>query len=238
MATNSRRFDAVMFDVGGVLVVPDPVGISLAMGPFGGRPDLSGPIRGHFLGTLAMETLADQQGWSTIEGKDRTTYRAAVARACGVIDEHIDQAAEAFRRIISPSLWTWPLRESGAGLAALHRKGVPMGVVSNADGQVEHMLRYQGVCQVGPGAGVPVRVVIDSAIVGIAKPDPAIFEPALAHFAGIERHRIAYVGDTFHNDVTGAHAAGLTPLLFDPYDDRAHRDCERIRSIHEVAEMF
>jgi putative hydrolase of the HAD superfamily len=111
---------------------------------------------------------------------------------------------------------------------------VPVGIVSNADAQVEHMLRYSGICQVGVGSGVPVRIIIDSGIVGVSKPNPAIFEFALPAFEGIARERIAYVGDTFHNDVLGARAAGLMPLLLDPHHDRAHRDCERITSVHDV----
>ena len=49
------------------------------------------------------------------------------------------------------------------------------------------VLRRSGVCQVGPGAGVAVRCVVDSHVVGVAKPDPAIFDHAVAHFAGVDR---------------------------------------------------
>ena len=61
-----------------------------------------------------------------------------------------------------------------------------------------------GVCQVGPGAGVEVRCVVDSHVVGVAKPDPAIFEHAAVHFPGVERSRIAYVGDSVTMDVSEA----------------------------------
>ncbi|MEK7293209.1 MAG: HAD family hydrolase, partial [Actinomycetota bacterium] len=51
---------------------------------------------------------------------------------------------------------------------------------------------------------------------------------------GISKDRIAYVGDSFVNDVGGALNAGLVPLLLDPYDDHADEDCERIHSLHEL----
>ena len=85
------------------------------------------------------------------------------------------------------------------------------------------MLRRSGVCQVGAGPGTPVRCVIDSAVVGVAKPDPAIFDHAEVHFPGLSRDRIAYVGDSVTMDVGGATAAGLHPILVDPHDDHAGR---------------
>ena len=96
---------------------------------------------------------------------------------------------------------------------------------------MESVLRRSGLCQVGDGEHPSVLCVVDSDIVRVAKPDPAIFEFALPHFDGIERHRIAYVGDNVTMDVQGSTAAGLTPVLFDPFDDAAHLfDGMRIRS--------
>ena len=69
-----------------------------------------------------------------------------------------------------------------------------------------------------------MRCVIDSAVVGVAKPDPAIFDHAEVHFPGIARDRIAYVGDSVTMDVGGATAAGLHPILIDPYDDHPGAD--------------
>ena len=78
-------------------------------------------------------------------------------------------------------------------MAALADSGVPMGVVSNASGQIESELRRSGVCHVGPGAATTVRCIVDSHVVGVAKPDPHIFEHALPSFpdarAGADRLR-------------------------------------------------
>ena len=72
-----------------------------------------------------------------------------------------------------------------------------------------------------------MRCVVDSHVVGVAKPDPAIFAHAAVHFPGITPECIAYVGDSVTLDVGGARAAGLHPILVDPYDD--HPDADRLR---------
>ncbi len=79
-----------------------------------------------------------------------------------------------------------------------------------------------------------MRCIVDSHVVGVAKPDPAIFDHALAYFAEFERSRIAYVGDSVTMDVGAATAAGLHPILLDPYDDHAGADFERISAVAEL----
>jgi 5'-nucleotidase len=74
--------------------------------------------------------------------------------------------------------------------------------------------------------------------VGVAKPDPQIFEHALAHFPEFERERIAYVGDSVTMDVGGATAAGLQPLLLDPYDDHPDAGFDRIKSLHDLIPLL
>jgi FMN phosphatase YigB (HAD superfamily) len=81
-----------------------------------------------------------------------------------------------------------------------------------------------------------VSIVTDSHVIGYAKPDPRIFSDAIAAL-GLSPDRIAYVGDSYVNDVGGALAAGLVPLLYDPFDDHAEYDCERLGSLHELLEF-
>jgi FMN phosphatase YigB (HAD superfamily) len=80
-----------------------------------------------------------------------------------------------------------------------------------------------------------VRIVTDSHVIGYAKPDPRIFADAIAAL-DVEPSRIAYVGDSFVNDVGGARNAGVVPILYDPFDDHAGYDCERVASLHELLE--
>jgi putative hydrolase of the HAD superfamily len=218
--------DGLLFDAGGVLIVPDPVAVRQQLEPFGVEPSEATCVRAHYAGMAA-------QAAASMEHDDWPAYRRAVCRACGVPDAHLEAAAAALERLFSPFLWRRPLLESVAALWRLQRAGVPVGIVSNASGQVEAGLRFQGVCQVGPGAGVPVVCVVDSEVVGVAKPDPAAFAPALAAL-GLPASRVGYVGDSVRNDVGGARAAGMVPFLLDPYDDHPHVDCVRIRSLHDL----
>lgn len=53
-------------------------------------------------------------------------------------------------------------------------------------------------------------VVVVSGEIGVKKPDPEIFEPAI-RATGVPRERIAYVGDA-PEDILAAHEAGMTPV--------------------------
>jgi putative hydrolase of the HAD superfamily len=115
----------------------------------------------------------------------------------------------------SVTLWRQAIPDSIAGLRRLAEQGVRLGFVSNSDGTAEEQLRQHRIGQVGPGEGVKVEVIIDSAVVGLAKPDPRAFEPAVVAL-GISPKRIAYVGDSVRYDVLGSEAAGMVPVHFDP----------------------
>jgi len=109
-----------------------------------------------------------------------------------------------------------------------------LGVVSNASGQILEVLTRSGICQVGDGPHVSMRIVVDSHLVGVAKPDPRIFDHALPHFNGFDRSEIAFIGDSVTLDIAAARGAGLHPILLDPYDDHVGADFERVRSLMDL----
>ena len=220
-------FDGILFDAGGILVLPDPTVLGPLLAYYGGDPAIDRHVRAHYRG-MAVKSAAGS-GESFWE-----EYDHAYAESVGVPEHDLPAAAKALGRTRNAWIWRWPIEESVAALRALHEAGVAIGVVSNASGQIEEVLRRGGVCQVGDGDHVPVRVIVDSHVVGISKPDPAIFEHALPFFDGIERSRIAYVGDSVTMDIGGARAAGLHPILLDPYDDHPDADFDRIRSLAEL----
>ncbi len=224
------RFDAILFDAGGILVLPDPHVLGPLLAYYGGDPSVGAHRRAHY---AAMAAKSFAGAGETVWGH----YDAQYVRSVGVPERDVESAAAVLGRTRNAHLWRWPIPESVAALHALARAGVPIGVVSNASGQIEDVLRRSEVCQVGAGHGAQVRVVIDSHVVGVAKPDPAIFEPALRHFPGIERERVAYVGDSVTMDVGGARAAGLHPLLLDPHGDHPEADFERIAHLGELLAM-
>ncbi|MEZ5219050.1 MAG: HAD family hydrolase [Ilumatobacteraceae bacterium] len=236
----SPRFDAVLFDAGGVLVMPDPGAMGGAIEHLVGHHAVSDYRRAHHAGLRALERHLFSLGPGAVGGsvslerENWNDYLAGYAISLGLAPDRRDDAVSALRRVFSSFVWRARIEDSIGALGALHGRGVPMGVVSNASGQIESTLRYQGVCQVGVGAGVPVRCVVDSHVVGVAKPDPGIFAPALEALDLPDPSRVAYVGDSSINDVIGAAAAGLTPLQLDPFDHYPDADHERIRSVWEL----
>jgi putative hydrolase of the HAD superfamily len=224
-------FDAVLFDAGGVLVLPDPTVLAPLLAPYGGATDIAAHRRAHYAAMAAKSARGDgEMSWQT--------YNDAYVASVGVDPELRAHAADVLDRTRTPVLWRWPIPESVAALTELAKAGVPMGVVSNASGQIEAELVRGKICQVGAGACVAVRVVVDSTVVGVAKPDPAIFEHALAHFDGVARARIAYVGDSVTIDVAGARAAGLHAVLLDPHDDHADHEVTRIGALADLLPVF
>ncbi len=219
---------AVLFDAGGVLVAPDPAAIGPVLEAYtpGGMPTARVLVVAHYAGMRAQHDAADDHD-------DWDAYRIAYCRSAGVPDELLSAAVDALHDIWSSYLWRYPLWSGVRGLAALRAAGVPVGIVSNASGQIEACLANQGVCQVGPGAGVPVRVVVDSHVVGVAKPDPAIWGFAL-DVLGLEPDEVAYVGDSVRNDVVGAAGAGLHPFHLDPFDHHAGAPWRRIRRVSDM----
>ena len=231
MADRPGRFDAVLFDAGGVLVLPDPTVLRPLLAPYGGADDTAAHRRAHYAG------MARKSHERSAE-RDWNSYNVAYVAAVGVRSDSLEHAAEVLDHTRSAHLWRWPIPETLEALRALSGAGVPMGVVSNASGQIEEVLRRSGVCQRGVGPGVSMRVVIDSHVVGVAKPDPRIFDHALPHFAEFDPARILYVGDSVTMDITSAGAAGLHPVLVDPYDDHAGADFERVTSVAAIVDWF
>lgn len=223
-----RDFDAVLFDAGGVLLVPDPSVLAPTLAYYGAVGDHDAHVRAHYAGMAAKSRAGGGEN-------DWTDYNIAYVRAVGVSPSDEDAAAFVLSRTRHAHLWRTPLAGSASALRELNTRGVPIGVVSNASGQIEEILGRSGMCQVGDGPHANMRCIVDSHVVGVMKPDPRIFDFALPYFDGIDSSRIAYVGDSVVMDVAGATAAGLTPILMDPWDDSVDLvECRRIRSLTDL----
>jgi putative hydrolase of the HAD superfamily len=219
---------AVLLDLGGVFYLPDHDRVLDALGRLEHAVERRRLDEAHYHGVAALEDFRDGDGsiWHA--------YNRAYLQACGVAPDGVDQATtvllEEFER---GGMWTRVIPGSTAALRQLEALGVGLAVVSNAEGTAEEQLRADGICQVGPGPGVPVTAVLDSTVVGVSKPDPAIFELALDAL-GVEPDDAIHVGDTPAADVVGARAAGVTPVLVDPYDLHSGIGCPRVRSLADV----
>ncbi len=221
----------MLLDAGGVLTLPDPELVCAELSADGARPDVDALDRAHYVGLAAHDRAGGgEQGYKAFLG--------GYVRAAGVSPSRVERAVERLDRAIKESDNAWSRVCPGAqpGLSALCATDAKVVIVSNSNGTVEQSLVTMGVCQVGFGTAASVVAVIDSAIVGIAKPDPRIFALALSK-AGVPADRAVHVGDSVHADVEGARAAGIRPIHFDPYGFCQAQDHEHVASLIEVAEL-
>lgn len=136
----------------------------------------------------------------------------------------IDLVVAKFRNIRT---WSRVLPETLPTLSRLKTEGYFLAVISNSDGTVEGELQRAGLTEY-------LEFVIDSAVVGVEKPHPEIFQLALDR-AGVEPQQALYVGDTYATDVGGAQLAGLGAVLMDRVGAYPDATCPRITSLSELS---
>ena len=89
----------------------------------------------------------------------------------------------------------------------LQKRGYTLGIISNLIGtrEIPEWLEAENFKPY-------FKSVVLSSMLGIRKPDPAIYLEA-ARSAGVEPARCAYVGDNLKRDVTGTRAAGFGMIV-------------------------
>ena len=135
-------------------------------------------------------------------------------------DEIIETLWEAHHRV---GLWTVAIDGAVEAVRAVRAAGYRVGVVSNAEGRVERDLANAGY------AGM-FEAVVDSHLVGVEKPDPAIFRIALERMNAAPETTV-FVGDVPSVDVAGARAAGLRAILLDRHGLYEDSDAPRLSSM-------
>ncbi|CAN5705382.1 HAD family hydrolase [soil metagenome] len=98
-----------------------------------------------------------------------------------------------------------PYPESRRVLEELTELGLNLYVVSNWDVQLEQVLENLGWTNYFDG-------IVASAVVGVEKPDPGIFEEAL-HVSGARREKVVHVGNDPVADVRGATESGIDAVF-------------------------
>lgn len=230
-----NEIDAVVFDIGGVFLIrhPEPIQNGMARGGFEMPPEAGSNYHdAHYRG---VRSLTDEvlKGPLALENNREfwIHFEYAYLSHLGVRSEQLDAAvqvmfAEVFAKEQKP-IWRKKLDHNIDAFQRLGASGMPVAIVTNNDGTAAAQMIDFGVCQVGPGPFTNVAAIVDSGIVGIQKPEPAIFYPALEAL-GTDASRTLYVGDTFNADVVGASRAGMPVVQLDPlrlHADLAHH-CE------------
>ncbi len=224
---------AAVFDIGGVFLYPAYRPVEALLPSVGIAPpaDDAAYRSAHHAAVLALTTavLASGDDPDETNAEFWPAYDHAYAASLGVATDDQEQVATAVR-----SAWDWAYE---ANIEAFHRlaaTGLPVAIVSNNNGTAADQMRDHGVCQVGPGPLPTVAAIVDSGLEGVAKPDPAIFRPALDALAVSEPSTVLYVGDTVHADVHGARNAGMQVVQLDPFDHHASFDHTRLADLDRL----
>ena len=153
------------------------------------------------------------------EGRDEASLAELRGRCADLVSQKLGMDVGVDELVAAIRFSAYP--DAAPALGALRGRGLRLVVVSNWDCSLPRVLDRCGLGELLDGT-------ITSAETGSRKPDPVIFERAL-ELAGCEPAEALHVGDTAEEDVTGARAAGIRPLLIDR--DGGHGD---IASLEEI----
>lgn len=150
----------------------------------------------------------DDTFW-TDEGETSSVWVGMYSLLCrrlGIAEEAETLARRVYDEFGRPDRWrvyddVFPV------LRRLRERGIKTGIISNWDRRLPVLLE-------GLGFGDFVDVVISSAVVGLRKPDPRIFELACSTL-GVAPTKSVHVGDHHYSDILGASSVGMRAVLID-----------------------
>jgi putative hydrolase of the HAD superfamily len=211
---------AIFFDAGNTLLRMNYADIAAALRRYGVRASADAVQRAEWLARVRLDAEVLAHASSTESRDTHLRYLRYILEGLGVTDEATIAAVDAWRRAynLPVGLWNTADPDAAGALDAVRAAGVRSAVISNSNGTIRALMERLGLID-------KLDFVIDSGEEGIEKPDPRIFQRALAR-AGVNAQDAAYIGDLYSIDVRGARRAGIRPVLLDPGRCWGPRDCD------------
>jgi len=229
----SKIIDLVSFDAGHTLIWPDYADLAVEIGRFCRRP------------VTALMCMAAELRFRSRHTDYRTGTRNQVPEFAydyygGLASDILQKDVTGLRgyddfilhchnvmlkynwfRIVGPDV--------EPALRRLRARGFKLCVISNANGLLERDLKNLGLLSC-------FDFVLDSALVGKVKPNPAIFEMA-ANRAKTTPERMLHVGDNPVADIKGGKDAGCRTAHYDPQGahDKVRSDLGTWRNLLDLA---
>jgi putative hydrolase of the HAD superfamily len=222
--------DCVLFDAGDTLLAPAPSfqGRFVAVAAAGLPLEEAAVDAAIAEAVRAAEWPSDWTDPATQRSFWVGFYRQVLA-ALGHQDDGMEVAEALFAAFSDPAGYRL-FDDVRPALDALAARGVKLGVVSNFEPWLEDVLALQGVDHLFAAVAISGKL-------GVAKPDPEIFQAALKE-AGAEPEATVHVGDQLVNDVAAARAVGITPVLIDRF--ARHPDpagAHRVEDLHGLVRL-
>ncbi len=227
---------AVFFDAGNTLLHPFP-SVAAVCGfvlSAHGHDDLVDEIERelHHADEIYDRQYASDDTFWTSEERAKEVWSGMYAEVLRHIG--LDGQADALGRSIYEEFgdvrWWATYPDVVGGLARLKAAGLTLGMISNWDSRLPDLCHGLGIADY-------FDFVISSANIGLHKPDPRIFEYALAR-AGVEATEACHVGDHYYADVLGARSAGLEPILMIRSGELIDADCPVVTGLDQVADRM
>ncbi|AUI65963.1 MULTISPECIES: pyrimidine 5'-nucleotidase [Glaesserella] len=116
-------------------------------------------------------------------------------------------------------------------LHALHGK-VKMGIITNGlEALQQKRLENTQTVQF-------FETVVVSEIIGVAKPDPKIFEFAFDQIGNVDKSQILMVGDTLTSDILGANRVGIDSCWFNHTGENNKTDIQPTYEITDIRQLI
>ena len=211
----------IFFDVGNTLLFPNRERIHAPLAERGLTPDaallrdLERSTKNEFDARMVKNGSTDHSFWWMF-------YSQLLARI-GVSDDILrDQLVSSIRQSANWDVIPAGTRECLQQIGGRNR----IGVISNADGKIEDLLRRCNIADC-------FLTITDSGLVGYEKPHPEIFRQALQSMNAKSEESL-YVGDLYSVDYLGATGAGMQAILMDVPAAYLERGVQRVESLKEL----
>jgi putative hydrolase of the HAD superfamily len=219
--------NTLFLDAGGVLVWPNWERIANVLQAHGIHADPSQLAAANPLVRKSFD--AAEVPAAPIGGLGRWRYFDLVLAKVGIPPSEATATAMSVLREYhrTENLWEYVPGFVPPALQRLRKLGTQLVVVSNSNGTLMKAFDRLGLSSM-------VDLIIDSADVGVEKPDRRIFDIAMKR-SGADRKTTIHAGDLYRVDVKGARAAGLVGVLVDEANIYPESDCLRVRSVAELS---
>lgn len=221
----NTKIKFIFFDVGNTLLFPNREAIDAPLVATGHivtpehMRDLECRTKNQFDRMMTTSGSTDHSFW--------WMFYSQLLLEIGVSDDGLrDQLVSNIRKSAN---WNIILPDTAERLQEIGKR-FPLAVISNADGQIENVLRKSGIVD-------NFQSITDSGLVGFEKPHPEIFRQALQSMNAAAEESL-YVGDVYSVDYLGAVGVGMQAVLMDVPGAYCDLGCPGVRSLAELQAML